>query len=250
MAVKKTTRVSLVELKWKPLFDRLETSHLRKAKAAAKQGSVGNLRFQEGQITAQIKNIGYGGEAYQVRIPMVSWSSARTHQVAEWLSQRPDWLASMLAGVLPEDFVEFMESSGLQLFPNEEAAGRIESTSTCTCMGFESPCKHVLAAIYHLVGDLERDPLQVLEQVGIGVESLLDLVHTYSRDGAAATGIDEETSETNVTKPALGPLSTWTEEEASWFAEEGQVEPRWHRIVPELDERKTAMAQQIYRTWR
>lgn len=250
MPAKKTTRASWVELKWKILFERLETSRLRKAKAAAKQGSVVDVQFQEGQITAQVKNIGYGGDAYQVRLPMVCWGSPYAHQVATWLSYRPDWLASMLAGVWSEDFVEFVESAGLQLFPNEEAANRIEETATCTCMGFESPCKHVLATIYHLIGDMERDPLQAMEQVGIGVESLLEQVHADSINGVVSTGIGQEMLETSATKSTLFPLSTWPEEELAWFGEEDPIETRWHRIIPELDERKTTIAQQTYKTWR
>lgn len=276
MPVRKTTRSSWVELNWKPLLGRIDNSRLRRAKALMKQGAVGNLCCKDGRIEARVKN-GVMTGAYEVVVPSVSWWEPYQRQVSQWLSQRPDWLASLLNGDWPEDFVELLESLHLRVFPNEQVADHMVREASCTCTDLDSPCRHILATIYYLIEELERSPLQALEQVGIRKEELLDFIHADSTREVQKEGqkIENEHGGPQAPKPKpltvwhgqpseieqpsavsklqVLPLSLWPEENLTWFeetAKEPGYTPSWHRVAPDVDANRAQTAKEVYKAWK
>lgn len=253
MAIKKTTRSSWVELNWKPLLDRFDKSWLRRSKTILKQGAISELQCQDGRIEAQVKNGTMPG-VYQVSFPAVSWWEPYRNQVAVWLSSRPEWLASLLNQSWPSEFLEFVESSRLRVFPDTESADFMLTHATCTCTDMESPCRHILATVFYLIEEQERDPLQSLELVGVNVRELLDQAHTHSayrfRNSLEITS--QQHSKTS--KLPVFPLEVWPEEALTWFGEGEQKESGnrtpWFRVAPEVDPNKAKREKEVYNAWK
>jgi uncharacterized Zn finger protein len=136
---------------------------------------------ERGWIDAKVKGGNYASSGWvHVRIPTVDWWERYQADVALWLSRRPDWLGRLLAAQWDPEFLEFIESTGLSLFPDKTRAERIRQESTCTCGDWIMPCPHVAATLYFIVSDIARDAMRAFEYVGLNREALLDAVHAHS----------------------------------------------------------------------
>lgn len=244
-----------MELNWKPLLERFDKSRLRRSKALVKQGGVRGFQCNDGKLELQVKNGTMPG-VHQVSLPAVSWWEPYQERIAVWLSTRPDWLASLLNHVWPEDFLKRLESSyRLRVFPDAQTADSMMANATCTCRELETPCRHVLAAVYYVIEESERNPLQSLELVGIHTGELLDLVHAQSV--RRVQPISEPVSGWNRPPSGTGlpvfPLGLWPEESLTWFKEE-EKQPKtatpWFKVAPHIDQEKAQKAKQVYRAWK
>ncbi|MCF8565263.1 SWIM zinc finger family protein [Alicyclobacillus tolerans] len=251
-------RSSFVELNWKPFLGQIDGARLRRGKALSKQGAVGAFVIKDGYVVCPVKSSGFSSGTYQVKFPAVDWWLPYLNSIAIWFSRRPDWLASLIAGEWPEEFLEFMKTAGLRLFPDASSAQQIQSQAVCNCPELESPCRHIIAAIYSAINEMEENPLGSLRFVGVETGVLLDWVHEQTvkeltdpseensfanPDGAIRSeGLNDEESsgvQNSASEDSLNGV--WPEEQLAFDEEESANDSRWQRIVPEFDERKAAM---------
>lgn len=244
---RKATRKPSMEMHWRPLFRLTESGRLRHGKAMAKQGSmVRKLRTRDGWLQADVRSAQFGGGTYEVRLPCASWWRLYEDDIATWFSRRPVWLASWLTGEWPDEFLEFAESAGLRLFPDEADAVRMRDEAHCSCSDTEPLCKHVIAAVYHLVWKMEEDPLTAFESVGLEHGDLLDRIHARTREmtphGPVAPASDADVS-------ASVGLTLWPAEVAvlsqaadarTVLGSGDRTRSRWQCIAADLDPDKVA----------
>jgi uncharacterized Zn finger protein len=243
---RKTVRAGFVESQWKPYFDCVESSRLRRGKSAQKQGiSVSALKVLDGYICAQVKGGGFRSDDWQVKIPMVDRWDGYLDEVAIWLSRRPDWLASLLAESWEPSFLEFVAGSGLKLFPDEDAAARMVKEASCTCSDWEKPCPHMVAVVYDIVRNMETKPLSAFEYVGLDTTELLNRIHVQSVEHSH---VDSSVME-NVHDP-ISSVLLWPEEKTVLMAEHTEVESLKHRIRPQLDPQKIENWKKDYMAWK
>jgi uncharacterized Zn finger protein len=244
---RKTVRAGFVELQWKPFFDRIESSRLRRGKSGTKQGlSVSELTVQGGVICAQVKGGGFRADNCVVKLPAVDRWDAYLDQVAIWLSRRPDWLAALLAQNWDMSFLEFVSETGLKLFPDEQTADLLVSQASCTCSDWEKPCQHIVAVVYDMVRNMESTPLRAFEYVGVVIPELLNRVHQQSVDSADVGRMTVETPEHSV-----GGVALWPEEQVVLVkAKTEVVDSLKHRIRPQLDHHKFETWKKDYMAWK
>lgn len=244
MRKRKVIRDGFVESQWKPFFDHVDSSRLRRGKASVKQGiSVAEWSVRDGMIQAVVKGHTFRAETWQVRIPTVDWWAPYTDEAAKWFSRRPDWFAALLANVWEPDFLEFVSAAGLRLFPDEATAERLAKESLCSCSDWVKPCQHIAAVVYFMIRNMESTPLFAFECVGIDRSTLLNQVHLQS--------VQDAQIHPSITQPPQSgePMHSWQEETEVLTEPDEPVETLKHRIHPQLDPHKLEMWKKHYLKW-
>ncbi|HKC23527.1 MAG TPA: hypothetical protein VKF32_02235, partial [Thermoanaerobaculia bacterium] len=89
-------------------------------------------------------------------------------KAVEALARKASFVASLLAGRLPEDADDALAATGWTLLP----ASPREIHQSCTCGEGPSPCRHLLALHAVLEERLSRDPFLLFTLRGIDKETL------------------------------------------------------------------------------
>jgi len=177
-ATSKTKRKSFVQNGFRNWLSHAENSRSRRAKSLVKQGAVESISVKDAVIAARVKNERAGSQSYQVELPAFAWWAPSFQQMAEWLSERTDWLADLMQNQWPQALLEAAADVGLGLFPTDELIPVLLEKSSCSCFDSEVPCQHMIAVVVSMMEIIEDSPLQALEYVGITTSDLLDRVHT------------------------------------------------------------------------
>lgn len=245
---KKSVRLSLVEQQWKPVLDLAEKGRLRRGKLAARQGDVVELRVSGRGLSARVRG-GFSHGTFDVEIPSFADWSSHMDSVARWFARRPDWLGSFLSGEWSKDWLSLTERAGLRLFPDAQAADRIRWEAKCSCQDWEPLCPHILATIYRFIMDLEREPLTILNFVGLSVEAVLDRAHVIAGE-LLAESIDEGevwTSQTADTSPAKGTAADMMDGDGA-LLQEAHDRVRG-RFIPVMDADRLQTLRRDYMAW-
>ena len=76
-------------------------------------------------------------------------------------------------GEIPENIEEVFEYAGVSLFPKND----MDLITSCSCLDFANPCKHIAAVILYLARVLDYNPFLLLELRGKSkTEILNDLI--------------------------------------------------------------------------
>ena len=170
----------MVEEAWSGVLASIDSRAQRRGKTSMKQGDVGPVSVSNGRLVAQVRRRGPDRRPGKVSLPLIDDWTVYKKSVATWFCQRPDWLATLMAGQWDEEFLEFIAGNGLQLFPPPDSIDGWLSQAECDCGEWEQPCHHVAALIHRIVDEVARSPLNALSFVGLRVEDILDEAHALS----------------------------------------------------------------------
>ena len=153
-------------------------TRLTRGRSYARSGQVLNLEVTPGYVTAQVQ--GSRVRPYRVSIGLRVLSERDWRNAEEALTQQALFLATLLAGEMPQDIEQVFESCRLSLFP----AARGELISQCSCPDYANPCKHVAATYYILAEAFDEDPFLILAWRGRTKENLLANLRLLRQDDA------------------------------------------------------------------
>lgn len=214
MATRKTNPLSFVEREWKPFFDGVESGRLRRGKTAAKQGLVTRIRVDDGVVEATVKNAGFNQSKGSVHVRLSApdnWGKYKD-EVAVWFGRRPDWLAGLFLGQWDPEFLDFIKSAGLYLFPTQNSAQRMLEESNCTCLDWEKPCQHVVALAFRIVSEVSLNPMAALSYVGLDISNVLDDSHRFVAQRIASSLSAKKIESASVEVPLEEKVGLWGEE--------------------------------------
>lgn len=248
---RKSTRAGFLEAQWQPVFEQLDSAHVRRAKSLCKQGGVLKLTVRDRRMHAQVRvqnGTGAGHGTVRVTVPCFDWWAPFTKDISLWLSRRPDWLAALYARVWEPELFEFIAAAGLKLAPSAREAERILSDASCTCKDIESPCRHVLAVVFQAIFETESDPIRGLTLVGVSPETLFtDIKHR-----AYAAVMDSGHALVRASKNSgaeVGSSLYWPEEKTVFSEPIEPVNAKWTRIRPDVDESRLSQYLRGYMAW-
>lgn len=231
MVRKKTIRSGFVETHWKPFLDRTSAAQLRRGKALAKQGSVQQITVRDGVVRARVKVTGGYTESPLVTLPCVSDWNPYIEQVATWLSRRPDWLAALFADVWEQQWLDFLDTTGLAIFPDETAAERMVSEASCSCSERDLPCQHMLALVFEMIRQMQATPLEVFRYAGLDINVVLQRAHRLAMPNGSHVEAGDSSEELQ--------QCVWPEERCVFESLQTGPKPVLrHRIAPEIDAEK------------
>jgi len=162
------------------LGDRLE-----RGRSYARKGQVISLEVAAGSVTAQVQ--GSRARPYRVRIGVTAFGKAEWATLERELAGNAWYLATLLAGEMPDDIEDVFTGLGLSLFP--VSAGDL--SLDCTCPDWEVPCKHLAATFYLLAESFDDDPFQILAWRGRQRDDLLANLYAARTDGPPAADAAE-----------------------------------------------------------
>ena len=160
-------------------------NRLQRGRGYARKGQVLSLEVDAGSVTARVQ--GSRSRPYRVRIGLQAFGKAQWAGVERELAGNAWYLATLLAGEMPDDIEEVFAGVGLSLFP--ASAG--ELSLDCSCPDWEVPCKHLAATFYLLAESFDDDPFRILAWRGRPREDLLDNLNAARSDRSPAADSTE-----------------------------------------------------------
>ena len=125
-------------------------NRLPRGKKYAEEGAVSHFQVRPGQIEARV----HGRKTYTVTLALPALSEQQWQRALELLAKESRFVASLLAGEMPEGLDETFREAGASLYPRVPK----ELQTHCDCPDLANPCKHVAAVCDVMAEALDRDP--------------------------------------------------------------------------------------------
>jgi uncharacterized Zn finger protein len=134
---------------------RLDPNRLPRGRSYARNGRVGRLLAQAGEVRAPVA--GSRKVAYRVRVRVRPFTEDEWATALDAIAARAGHAAALLEGELSPDVTADLAEAGIDLLP-----GAGELATSCTCPDEADPCKHAAAVCYLIAGLLDDDPFTLL----------------------------------------------------------------------------------------
>ena len=125
-------------------------NRLPRGKKYAEEGAVSHFTVSPGEIQAKV----HGRKTYNVTLGLPALSGSQWEKALERIYAESRFVASLLAGEMPQGLDETFREAGASLYPRVPK----ELQTHCDCPDWANPCKHVAAVCYIMAEALDRDP--------------------------------------------------------------------------------------------
>jgi len=125
-------------------------NRLPRGKKYAEEGAVSHFTVSPGEIQAKV----HGRKTYNVTLGLPALSGSQWEKALEKIYAESRFVASLLAGEMPQGLDETFREAGASLYPRVPK----ELQTHCDCPDWANPCKHVAAVCYIMAEALDRDP--------------------------------------------------------------------------------------------
>ena len=140
-------------------------NRLPRGKKYAEEGAVSHFTVSPGEIQAKV----HGRKTYNVTLGLPALTAAQWERALERIHQESRFVASLLAGEMPQGLDETFREAGASLYPRVPK----ELQTHCDCPDWANPCKHVAAVCYIMAEALDRDPWLLFDLRGRTREEVL-----------------------------------------------------------------------------
>ena len=153
-------------------------ARLERGRSYARRGQVISIEVQSGAVTAKVQ--GSERRPYDVTIEVKALSRKNWKEMSSKIFSQPVLASKLLAGQMPDNIEKIFKASGMSLFPRKVG----DIGSSCTCLDWSNPCKHIAAAYYLLGEEFDRDPFLIFKLRGAGREEILEMAGLHQMDAA------------------------------------------------------------------
>lgn len=140
-------------------------NRLPRGKKYAEEGAVSHFTVSPGEIQAKV----HGRKTYNVTLGLPALTGGQWVRALERIHQESRFVASLLAGEMPQGLDETFREAGASLYPRVPK----ELQTHCDCPDWANPCKHVAAVCYIMAEALDRDPWLLFDLRGRTREEVL-----------------------------------------------------------------------------
>ena len=151
-------------------------NRLPRGKKYAEEGHVSHFGVQPGEIQARV----HGRKTYNVTLGLPALTPAQWEKALARIAQESRFVASLLAGEMPQGLDETFREAGASLYPRVPK----ELQTHCDCPDWANPCKHVAAVCYVMAEALDRDPWLLFDLRGKSRDEVLQALQA-ALDAAA-----------------------------------------------------------------
>ena len=173
-------------------------SRLNRGRSYARRGQVLHLEIANHKVSATVQ--GSTPIPYNVTIELRRIPTAQWRKVGKAMASKVAIAARLMAGVLPPEAEECFAEAGVALFPARDA----DLITSCDCLDFSNPCKHIAAVYYLLAEHFDRDPFMLFRLRGMEREQFVAML--AKGESAPARGKLGEVSESEPA-PAIPDLA-------------------------------------------
>jgi uncharacterized Zn finger protein len=162
--------------RWIKAMERvMDRGRLQRGRAYARKGQVLSVEVGKGTVAAKVQ--GSRATPYRAVIELQPLSDKAWQAVMAALTERPYFVAQLLAGEMPQEIEEAFTAVKLDLFPT-----RRELRQDCNCPDWADVCKH-LAAVHYILGErLDEDPFLLFQLRGRSREAILTALGSLAVD--------------------------------------------------------------------
>ncbi len=178
----------------------------------ADEGAVSHFTVSPGLIEARV----HGRKTYTVTLGLPALTQTQWERAFQRLSQESRFVASLLAGEMPQGLDETFRESGASLYPRVPK----ELQTHCDCPDWANPCKHVAAVCYVMAEALDRDPWLLFDLRGKTRADVLEALQSLVDQGAPEAPKKRGRPKKEASVPELLKHS------------EASMDP-WRRLAPE-----------------
>lgn len=146
-------------------------NRLPRGKKYAEEGAVSHFVVVPGEIQAKV----HGRKTYNVTLGLPALTTMQWERALERIALESRFVASLLAGEMPQGLDETFREAGASLYPRVPK----ELQTHCDCPDWANPCKHVAAVCYIMAEALDRDPWLLFDLRGKTKEEVLDALQTH-----------------------------------------------------------------------
>jgi len=155
-------------------------NRLPRGKKYAEEGAVSHFTVSPGEIQAKV----HGRKTYNVTLGLPALTPLQWEKALERIAQESRFVASLLAGEMPQGLDETFREAGASLYPRVPK----ELQTHCDCPDWANPCKHVAAACYIMAEALDRDPWLLFDLRGKTKEGILEALQALLDASNESTG--------------------------------------------------------------
>ena len=145
-------------------------NRLPRGKKYAEEGAVSHFTVTPGEIQAKV----HGRKTYNVTLGLPALTSLQWEKALARIYQESRFVASLLAGEMPQGLDETFREAGASLYPRVPK----ELQTHCDCPDWANPCKHVAAVCYIMAEALDRDPWLLFDLRGLTKEEVLEALQS------------------------------------------------------------------------
>jgi uncharacterized Zn finger protein len=161
----------------------LDAADLLAARSMARSGRLGAIVVLEAMTSAVVDPATDTPLMAQVKVDRLD--AQGWHTFASEAARESGFVAALEAGELPAELVEHADEAGVEVLP-----GPGDIDFACECDSWAQPCMHVLALLYQVAWQVDRDPYVLLLLRGRTRETLLAEVGALA-SGASPPGSTE-----------------------------------------------------------
>jgi uncharacterized Zn finger protein len=144
----------------------------------AEEGAVSHFTVNPGQIEARV----HGRKTYTVTLGLPALTPAQWDKALARIAQESRFVASLLAGEMPQGLDETFREAGASLYPRVPK----ELQTHCDCPDWANPCKHVAAVCFVMAEALDRDPWLLFDLRGKSREAVMAALQGALSEAAEA----------------------------------------------------------------
>ena len=153
-------------------------NRLPRGKQYAEDGHVSHFVVKPGEIEARV----HGRKTYNVTLGLPALTPAQWDKALARIAQESRFVASLLAGEMPQGLDETFREAGASLYPRVPK----ELQTHCDCPDWANPCKHVAAVCYVMAEALDRDPWLLFDLRGKSRDEVLQALQSALEAAAVA----------------------------------------------------------------
>ena len=153
-------------------------NRLPRGKKYAEDGHVSHFGVVPGEIQARV----HGRKTYNVTLGLPALTAAQWEKALTRIAQESRFVASLLAGEMPQGLDETFREAGASLYPRVPK----ELQTHCDCPDWANPCKHVAAVCYVMAEALDRDPWLLFDLRGKTRDEVMQALQSALEAAAVA----------------------------------------------------------------
>lgn len=192
-------------------------NRLPRGKKYAEEGAVSHFIVIPGEIQAKV----HGRKTYNVTLGLPALTATQWEHALERIALESRFVASLLAGEMPQGLDETFREAGASLYPRVPK----ELQTHCDCPDWANPCKHVAAVCYIMAEALDRDPWLLFDLRGKTQEDILEALQALL-NAASSSDVTEPAPRKRGRPRKIIPVS-------DLLARKGDDADPWRRVSPE-----------------
>ena len=111
---------------------------------------------------------------YKIQISFNQFSSAQNKIIKNIITKSPSILSALICGQFPNELSDQLLAEQINLFPSSWD----DIKAICDCYDYVNPCKHIIAVIYSLSAEIDKNPRLMFDLHDCDLASLVsDLSH-------------------------------------------------------------------------